>query len=214
MSDNRYTVGRPSTVVMRRRTFLAVSTAGIVTLAGCASDGTDDGTTTTAGDGATTTTTAGNGTTTEQPTTTAGNGTTTDGTAGDVTVAVRTVEPYGDILVDDEGMTLYLFTRDEDGESVCYDDCADAWPPLVVEGEPTAGDGVTAELATTERRDGSMQVTAGGWPLYYFTPDERPGDANGQAVGGVWYVLAPDGSMIETPPPDEGGNGSDGSNAS
>lgn len=122
----------------------------------------------------------------------AGDGGTDDGS----TVRVSSHREYGDILVDGEGMVLYLFTKDEGGESVCYDDCASSWPPLTVEGEPTAGDGVTAEVGTTERDDGAMQVTAAGNPLYYFANDENPGDANGQGIGDVWYVVAPDGSKV------------------
>jgi hypothetical protein len=78
---------------------------------------------------------------------------------------------------------------------------------LTVGGEPTAGEGVTAELTTFERGDGTTQVAAAGWPLYYFQDDADPGDANGQGVGGVWWVLAPDGtpSRGSTPTPTTGG---------
>ena len=114
----------------------------------------------------------------------------------DATVAVASTDEFGEILVGSEGMTLYLFTKDEGTESVCYDDCAATWPPLVVDGEPTGGGGVSAELGTTERRDGSMQVTAAGHPLYYFAGDEEPGDTNGQGLGDAWYVLSPEGERI------------------
>ena len=133
--------------------------------------------------------------TTEEMTTTAQQ--TTERTAtGQATVMARSTEEYGDVLVDSEGMSLYLFTQDEGGESTCYGDCASAWPPLTVDGEPTAGSGVTAELGTTERDDGSTQVTAAGKPLYYYAGDSQPGDTTGQGVGGVWFLLAPDGSRI------------------
>ncbi len=111
-------------------------------------------------------------------------------------VRVSSHDEHGDILTDAHGNTLYLFTNDSGGESACYDSCAEAWPPLAVDGEPTAGDGVSADLGTTERDDGSTQVTAAGHPLYYFASDEEPGDATGQGVNDVWYVLAPDGSQI------------------
>jgi predicted lipoprotein with Yx(FWY)xxD motif len=103
----------------------------------------------------------------------------------------------GDVLVDAEGMTLYLFTNDTDGASVCEDDCAAAWPPLIVEGEPVAGEGIDVSLlGTTERRDGGTQVTYGGWPLYRWAQDERPGDTTGQGVQDVWFVVGPDGGAI------------------
>lgn len=98
-------------------------------------------------------------------------------------------ETLGTILTDSEGMTLYIFTRDEDGESTCYDQCAQNWPPLTVEGEPEAADDVTGTLGTTERDDGELQVTYDGMPLYYFAGDSEPGDATGEGVNDVWFVI-------------------------
>lgn len=121
-----------------------------------------------------------------------------DGSILRPTVSVASREPYGDILTDSAGETLYMFTQDSEGESTCYEDCAAAWPPLTVDSEdalmPAAP--VSASLGTTERRDGSLQVTADGLPLYYFADDAEAGDVNGQGVGDVWFVLQPDGSVI------------------
>ena len=116
------------------------------------------------------------------------------GYAQDATVQVRDHDQHGEILVDSDGMTLYVFEPDSEGESACADDCADAWPPLTVEAdtEPTAGDGVTGDLSTFERADGSMQTAYNGMPLYTFARDTSPGDATGQGVdgfGGEWYVV-------------------------
>ena len=103
----------------------------------------------------------------------------------------------GDILVDREGMTLYMFDPDEQGPSTCYDVCASTWPPYVVDPAAIAGDDVDAmSLATREREDGSRQVTYNGWPLYYYAQDAAPGDVNGQGVNGVWFVLDADGEPI------------------
>lgn len=125
---------------------------------------------------------------------------TEDGTSEAVSVNVYSHEELGDILADSEDMVLYMFDSDTQGESAstCYDGCAQAWPPLVTSGEPTAGDGVTAELTTFEREDGEMQVAANGWPLYYFQNDESPGDANGQAVNDVWWVLDTEGNPVRS----------------
>jgi len=102
----------------------------------------------------------------------------------------------GDILVDSEGMTLYVFDNDTDENSTCYDDCEANWPPLT--GEVTAGDGVDESLlGTSEREDGTTQVTYDGKPLYYFAADQAPGDTNGQGVGDVWWVVDPDGKKIK-----------------
>lgn len=128
------------------------------------------------------------------------------------TVEVRTHPDHGVILTDPEGMTLYLFTNDDDGESTCYDDCAEAWPPLTVEGSPTIPDGLPGEFGTTERDDGSAQVTYEGMPLYYFQNDEQPGDATGQGANDVWFVVNPTcpGEELETATAEETTTADDG----
>ena len=99
---------------------------------------------------------------------------------------------FGPILVDAEGKTLYMFKPDTAGEPTCYDDCETNWPPLVVTGDITVGEGLDAATFTTvARTDGSTQVKAGAWPLYYFANDAAAGDVNGQGQGDVWYVVSP-----------------------
>jgi predicted lipoprotein with Yx(FWY)xxD motif len=105
----------------------------------------------------------------------------------------------GSALTDPGGRTLYAFTRDTDGRSSCYDDCAATWPALTIEGPTTAGAGLQADwLATAERRDGTTQVTYKDMPLYYYAGDTQPGDTNGQGIGGTWFAVAPDGQLIRT----------------
>ncbi|CAN5132218.1 lipoprotein [soil metagenome] len=121
--------------------------------------------------------------------------------AGTDTAAAATVEvadtSLGSVLADADGRTLYVFDNDTDGESSCYDDCATNWPPLVTQGDPAAGEGADGGLlGTTERTDGTTQVTYGGLPLYYFAADQAAGDVNGQAVGEVWWVVSPEGEPI------------------
>jgi predicted lipoprotein with Yx(FWY)xxD motif len=111
------------------------------------------------------------------------------------------VEPaevsLGEVLVDGEGLTLYGFTNDGEGMPTCNDACADAWPPLLLEGE-TLPDGIDpAVFSVVTRDDGTFQLKAGKWPLYRFAGDAAPGDANGQGSGGVWFATAPDGSLIK-----------------
>lgn len=102
----------------------------------------------------------------------------------------------GAILVDGEGMTLYMFTNDSPNTSACEGQCLVNWPPLL--GEPTAGNGVDENLlGSFERTDGRVQATYNQWPLYYWANDGAPGDTTGQGVGGVWYVLDADGNPIE-----------------
>ena len=117
--------------------------------------------------------------------------------SADAMVAVEDSD-LGQIVVDAEGKTLYVFLADEGSDSTCYDDCEAAWPPLTVDGDPAAGEGIDAALlGTTEREDGSTQVTLDGHPLYYFASDETADDVNGQGVGDVWYVVSPEGEAIQ-----------------
>src|SRR5437660_626877 len=94
--------------------------------------------------------------------------------------------PLGRILVDSKGITLYDFVKDKGTTSVCYGACAALWPPLVTKGKPVAGPGVRALLlGTTKRKDGKLEVTYGGHPLYYFVSDRKPGQTTGQ--GGIAF---------------------------
>ena len=103
----------------------------------------------------------------------------------------------GTILVDGDGMTLYLFTSDTQGsgESTCEGQCLAAWPPLL--GEPAAGTGVDADLlGTVTRSDGTTQASYNGWPLHYWANDAAPGQTTGQGVNDVWWVIDPEGNAI------------------
>lgn len=104
----------------------------------------------------------------------------------------------GNVLVDSEGMTLYMFKKDKDGKSNCYDDCEKQWPPLTVEGNPQAGDGADQDLlGTVKREDGSQQVTYNDMPLYYWAADKDKGDVNGQGINDVWYVVDSGGGIVD-----------------
>ena len=115
-------------------------------------------------------------------------------------VSVASNAKLGQILVDGNGRTLYLFQADKGSSSTCYGACATYWPPLLTGGAPVAGAGVNATLlGTTKRNDGTTEVTYAGHPLYYVVTDHNPGDATGQDVnnfGAPWYVLGPDGNKV------------------
>ena len=106
----------------------------------------------------------------------------------------------GRILVDSKGITLYDFPPDKGKVSVCYGACAALWPPLITHGKPVAGRGVRASLlGTTKRKDGKVQVTYGGHPLYYFVTDRKPDQTTGQGLnqfGAPWWVISPAGKEI------------------
>jgi predicted lipoprotein with Yx(FWY)xxD motif len=99
----------------------------------------------------------------------------------------------GPYLTGAAGMSLYTFAFDVPGASNCYDRCAQAWPPLLVDAvtELLAGEGIPGELGTAERDDGTIQVTYEDWPLYYWSNDEAPGDTTGHNVNNVWAVAYP-----------------------
>ncbi|HEX2257308.1 MAG TPA: hypothetical protein VHG92_11525 [Afifellaceae bacterium] len=113
---------------------------------------------------------------------------------------------HGEYVADGEGWALYMFEADTRGEgeteaqSTCYESCAEAWPPLVVDEAPEAGDQLQADLiGTIERRDGALQVTYGGWPLYYWAQDQEPGQTTGHDIedhGAEWYLVAPSGEQL------------------
>ncbi|MEX0869640.1 MAG: hypothetical protein WD011_08200 [Nitriliruptoraceae bacterium] len=103
----------------------------------------------------------------------------------------------GSIIVDADGHTLYIFEPDEQGPSTCTGGCAASWPPHTIDGEPVLGAEVDATLVgTAERDDGTQQLTYDGWPLYRWVSDSAPGDVTGQGVQDVWWVIAPDGTVI------------------
>ena len=120
------------------------------------------------------------------------------GTGTTVTVATGDTEQYATVLTDGGGMTLYVFFEDTEGQSMCYDACADNWPPLLADGDPVAGgDADQALVGTMQRDDGPVQVTYNGHPLYLHGGDGEPGDVRGFGNGNVWYPVAPDGTPIE-----------------
>jgi predicted lipoprotein with Yx(FWY)xxD motif len=94
------------------------------------------------------------------------------------------------VLTNAAGFTLYWFAPDTTTKSNCNGGCAKIWPP--VKGPVTAGAGVTGTLGTITRSDGTVQATYNGHPLYTYTADTAPGQANGNGVnasGGVWHEV-------------------------
>jgi len=104
-------------------------------------------------------------------------------------------------------MTVYVFDKDtpNSGKSSCTGGCAMAWPEVIASSKSPHVSGVTGKVGTITGVDGKTQVTLNGWPLYTFAHDSGPGETKGQGVGGVWWVVGPDGSKItKTPAPSAG----------
>jgi predicted lipoprotein with Yx(FWY)xxD motif len=117
------------------------------------------------------------------------------------TSAAATVAVSNGYLVDGSGRTLYLFEADTGSTSTCSGACAAAWPPATTQGAPKAtGKAKASLLGTTQRSDGSMQVTYAGHPLYQYAGDTAPGDTNGagsEEYGAEWYPVTPTGTALE-----------------
>jgi predicted lipoprotein with Yx(FWY)xxD motif len=142
-----------------------------------------------------------------QPSTTpAANGGGASGNAGTTVTAASNPE-LGMVVVDSEGLTAYVFGKDKGTTSSCYGACAEAWPPITTKGSPQAGEGATSsQLGTTKRKDGTVQVTYAGQPLYTFVEDHKPGEANGNGVsafGAEWHALDAEGSAPPASAPSE-----------
>ena len=129
------------------------------------------------------------------------------GVPAELTLELMTDDTLGAYVVGMDGKSLYIFTPDSGSTSSCNDECAVNWPPLTADSaaDVAAGEGVTGALGTITRADGSLQITLGGKPLYYFKGDQADGDVNGQGLNDVWYLAAPDGSGIGMAP--SGGSG-------
>lgn len=122
---------------------------------------------------------------------------------GPVPAAIGTAGGYEGVLLDGRGLALYAFTNDTDGASTCYDNCAENWPPVLADG--LQGEGIDVALVgTTQRRDGSNQVTYGGFPLYRFAADQA-GMASGQGVGERWFLVSATGELVPVIDVDDAG---------
>lgn len=166
-------------------------------LAACGGDGesTDDTVTTVADTTAPTDTAAPETSATDAPDTSATDATdtTVDDSGGEADDVMLADSDLGQILVDAAGMTLYIFANDPPDTATCTGGCAGTWPPLLTDDDHAhVGDGLDDGMFTVV----AGQLSFNGHPLYYYSGDSAPGDANGQGVGGVWFVVGADGNAI------------------
>jgi len=115
-------------------------------------------------------------------------------TGGEVLIKTAKDDKLGTFLVDGNGMTLYLFTKDSPGKSNCSGECLVQWPPLVatdVKNVQVAAGVNATKLGLADLADGRKIVTYNGMPLYYWYKDMKAGDTTGQNVGKVWFVVSP-----------------------
>ena len=107
------------------------------------------------------------------------------GSASKAIVGSADKAKVGRVVVDAQGRTLYRFTAEAQGRPVCTGPCVSTWPPATV----TSASGLPAHVATVKREDGALQLTYDGHPLYRYAGDSSTSDANGQGVGGQWFVV-------------------------
>jgi predicted lipoprotein with Yx(FWY)xxD motif len=171
---------------MSRLLTIATVAAGLL-IAGCGDDDDDSGSA--AGGGETATEAATPPATEPAAPASAGAGTT-----------IKTADSqFGDVLFDGDDQAIYYFDKESGSKSECYGACAEAWPPVLTEGAPQAGAGAQAGLlGTTQRDDGTTQVTYDGHPLYLYA-HEGPGQVTCHDVsefGGLWLAVQPNGERV------------------
>lgn len=98
-------------------------------------------------------------------------------------------------LVDAQGKTLYVFDADVKGIPSCYDQCETAWPPLLLKSIPARN--LRAPIGSVQRKNGQLQITLNGRPLYYFFQDQKAGDIKGDGLGGVWHIVTTPGAVVK-----------------
>jgi predicted lipoprotein with Yx(FWY)xxD motif len=158
---------------MRNIWWAAAVAAGVIGLAGCASDSGGSSGGSAAGSGS-------------------------SSSAASNAVLSTADGSLGTMVVDADGRTVYVFDKDTagSGTSACSGDCINDWPAVTADSDSPEVDGVTGDVGTITRDDGSKQVTLDGMPLYTFEHDSHAGDVNGQGFKGIWWVVGPDGSKI------------------
>ncbi|MFC7309642.1 SCO0930 family lipoprotein [Streptomyces monticola] len=113
-------------------------------------------------------------------------------------LSTRKDPQLGEVVVDKNGMTVYRFKKDSAWpmKSACTGDCLENWP-VVQPVEKNDTEGVLKKgFVVFDRPDGVRQQTIDCWPLYTFSGDKKPGDTNGQGVGGTWYAVSPEGKLV------------------
>ena len=98
----------------------------------------------------------------------------------------------GNVLTNAAGFTLYTFQADKGTTSTCYGSCAQFWPPVLGTAHLAAGQKINGHFGTTTRKDGKIQVTYDGHPLYTYAGDTQPGQSAGNGInqdGGIWNVI-------------------------
>jgi predicted lipoprotein with Yx(FWY)xxD motif len=130
----------------------------------------------------------------------AGAATRSSSTASGGTVIKLRSSSIGKVLSDSHGFVLYMFLGDKGKRSSCYGTCAGYWPAVLTKAKPKASTGAKAGLlGTTRRKDGTLQVTYAGHPLYRFALDSKAGQTKGEGLddfGAHWWAVSAAGTKV------------------
>jgi predicted lipoprotein with Yx(FWY)xxD motif len=138
-----------------------------------------------------------------------------------VIISAKSVPGVGTVLVNGKGQTLYALSSEKGGKITCTDEngCTKIWPDTELPKgvtSATTGSGIQASLLSTVKDSaGALYVTYHGWPLYTYSGDSGPGQANGEGItnfGGTWYVLSTSGNPVTSKHPTSGTSGGGGTN--
>ncbi len=119
-----------------------------------------------------------------------------DPSANENTIKITNNTTFGNILTDGNGKSLYLFSDDAKGTSICLEGCLNIWPVFYTENLRLGAGLDIADFETITRTDGTNQTTYKGWPLYYYSGDVNAGDTSGDNVGNQWFIAKPDYSIM------------------
>jgi predicted lipoprotein with Yx(FWY)xxD motif len=125
-----------------------------------------------------------------------------------IRLAAKKIDKLGSVVTDSNGMTLYRFDHDTalPSSSNCDGPCTGLWPPVTTTAKTVVLAGIDKHLiGTVARKDGSVQLTLAGWPLYRYAKD-APGEAKGQGVSGTWFASTPAGKKAAASTDDSGTN--------
>jgi len=114
-----------------------------------------------------------------------------------ITIKLGTAGGRSDVLVDQDGCALYLFTKDTTSASACDSGCEATWPPVPAPGQSGATGVDQNHLKAFTRTSGKSQVTYFDHQLYYYTQDKAPGDAKGEGNSQTWWLVNKDGQPVQ-----------------
>lgn len=103
-----------------------------------------------------------------------------------------TTTSVGEVYTDASGKSLYTFSKDPVGKSVCTDQCEKLWPPVLVTAQSSEHFGTQTDFSQITREDGNKQWALNGKPLYRWHQDSQKAEITGAGIKGVWPLARAD----------------------